>query len=169
MEEVGEVLQRADGARVEGGAQAAVGVFAVGGSDPVFAGVELTCEEAPGVVGVGPGPLFGAQHGVDDAHAGIEVLAQQVGVDGQGAGRAVVGADQRVRVRTGVHHHMQAELVRQVHGVGALEENRVDIAAQQADQLVVAAAEAAGAQAHLRAIDVLLLLVAVGAAVGVVH
>lgn len=56
-----------------------------------------------------------------------------------------------------------------VHGVGTLEEDRVDITAQQADQFVVAPAEAAHPKARRGAVDVLHLVVAVGAAVGVVH
>ena len=120
-----------------------MGILAIGRRHPVLAGVQLLGEKAPGLVGIGPGPLLGAQYRIDNLHAGIEMLVQQVGIYRQRTRRAVVAADQRVRVGAGIDHHMQAELIGQVYGVGALEENRIDIAAQQADQLVVAPAEAA--------------------------
>ena len=89
-------------------------------------------------------------------------------VHGQRARGAIVAADQRVGVAAGIDHHAQAELMGQVHRVRTLQEDGVDIAPQQADQLIVAAAEAAGVQAHFSAVQVLLGIIAVGAAVGVV-
>ncbi|MNT52390.1 hypothetical protein D3C72_1894140 [compost metagenome] len=92
-----------------------------------------------------------------------------MGVHGQGSGRAVVRANQRVRMGAGIDHHLQAELMGQVHRMRALEKNRVDVTAQQTDQLIVALADAGDFQADFRTIDMLLLIVAVGPAIGVVH
>ncbi|MNP54226.1 hypothetical protein D3C76_1487660 [compost metagenome] len=111
MEEIGEILQRLDRAAIERGAQAPMGILAIGRCHPILAGVQLTGQVAPGFIGIGPGPLLGTQQHINDALAGTEVLLQQVDIHGQGARRAVVRANQRVRVGAGVDHHPQAELV----------------------------------------------------------
>ncbi|MNR17317.1 hypothetical protein D3C85_1339690 [compost metagenome] len=146
-----------------------MGILAIGGRHPVLAGVQLAGEEEPGFLGMGPGPLLGTQHSLDDQHGGIEVFVQEVLVDGQRAWRADVAANQRVGVRAGVDHHVQAELVGELDAMRALEEDRVDVAAQQADQFVVAPAHAVALERHLGAEHMAHRLVAVGAAVGVVH
>ena len=90
----------------------------------------------------------------------------------EGAWRADVGADWRVGVRTGVDHHMQAELVRQLHAMGAFEEDRIDIdididiAMPQADQFLVALAYPVAVQPDLSAEHIAYRCVAVGTAIG---
>lgn len=100
-----------------------------------------------------------------DAQRRIEILVQQMLVHRQG-GRADVGADQRVGVGTGIDHHVEAELVRQLQAMGAFEEERIDIAMQQADQLLVAPAHAVAVQPDLSAEHMAYRGAAVGTTIG---
>jgi hypothetical protein len=79
---------------------------------------------------------------------------EQVEVNRQRARRAVVRADERFWMRTGIDNRMQTKLVCNQCGLGTLKEDRIYFAPQQPDQFRIAVACAASRE-QLRTRDAL--------------
>ena len=162
MQEIGEILDRLDRLLREIGLEPGLRILAISDRHPIFARIGLAREIAAHLRRVILCPGFGAQHLIEDRHRRVEMMIEQMAVDRQRSRRAVVRSDQRLGMRAGVDHRGEPELMRDLRAMRALEEDRIDLAAQQRDHFEIVGARTASADAsRQRPADILGALVAV--------